>query len=273
MIGFILPFKPKKESGNWENDNLLLAQTIHSILSQTNPCFKVYVVYSDLPTVIIDNPKVRYINFSFPFMEYAEVDRANPGEFIPNTKRLVERRFDKGRKSIYGCHYAKEDGCDYLMLVDADDLISNKLVSYIEGNKNNNTLPGWYVNKGYILNKNSGKILRQRKMHLFNGSTHILRSDLIDIPDFNDLNWQKYNWFVSHGWTKARIKQIYDLELQPIPFRAVIYVAHQSNISPVLSIVESRRLKNFLKRIIFGLKFSDKIKKEFGIDNSLQLGR
>lgn len=264
MIGFVLPFKPKKESSDWSNDNRLLQNTITSLLQQKSVEFFAYVVYTDEPENRILHDHVKYIAFPLRFLEYDEIDMGNPGVFVPNKQRLVERRFDKGRKIIFGCQCAKEDGCSYLMSVDADDLISNKLVEYIEKHNNQDTLAGWYIPKGYVLNSMNKKLYRQYKMHLFNGSTHILRADLVPIPDFKSLDWQNYNWFVSHGWTKVRLKEQLGVELLPIPFYAVIYVVHHSNISPIFSIIRAKSFRNFIKRLIYRLPFSRTIQATFG---------
>jgi hypothetical protein len=264
MIGFVLPFKPRKESSNWSNDNRLLQNTVNSLLQQKSSGFMVYVVYSDEPENKILHENVRYFSFPFRFLEYDEIDVGNPEFFVPNQQRMVERRFDKGRKIIFGCQKAKEDGCSYLMSVDADDLISNKLVEYIDNNSQQDTVAGWYIPKGYVLNSINEKLYRQHKMHLFNGSTHILRADLVPIPDFDSLDWQKYNWFVSHGWTKIRLKEQLGVELLPIPFYGVIYVVHHSNISPIFSIIKAQSFRNFIKKFIYRLPFRSSIKDTFG---------
>ena len=267
MVGFVLPFKPKKESSDWSNDNRLLQNTISSLLKQSCSDFMIYVVYTDEPERKISHEQVKYVAFPFRFLEYDEVDIGNPGVFVPNKQRMVERRFDKGKKIIYGCHSAKEDGCSYLMSVDGDDLISTKLVEYVENNNQNNILAGWYIPKGYVFNSTSKKLYRQYKMHLFNGSTHIVRVDLIPIPDFESIDWQKYNWFVSHGWLKIRLKEQSGAELLPIPFYGVIYVVHQSNISPISSIVKAQSFKNFIKKLVYRVPFSRSIQAKFGYTN------
>src|SRR5690606_4716603 len=134
-----------------------------------------------------------------------------------------------GKKITYGCKIAKEDGCDYIMSVDADDLISNQLLNYIEANNNNGKVPGWYIEKGYVVSEGGNWAIRQKKMHLFNGSTHILRSDIINIPDFNSTEWHDFSLFTAHGWIKGRLKKYFNIEIEPIGFYAVVYIIHHNN--------------------------------------------
>ncbi len=265
MLAFILPLKPRKESNDWSNDNRMLKRSLSSLFGQTQRAYKIYVVYTDEPEELIEHSQLEYLHFPFPFLEYDQVDAANPGEFLPNAKRLVERRFDKGRKIMYGCIKAKADGCTYLMSMDADDLVSNKLVAYIENNNMNGTVPGWYIPKGYVWKEGTKKLYRQFNMHLFNGSTHIIHASKLPLPDMSSLHWQFYNWFVAHGWTRIRCKDKLGIELQPIPFFAVVYVVHHTNISSVSQVVSLRSLKGVLKRLILRKRLTERICAQFGI--------
>lgn len=263
-LGFVVPLKPMKESLNWESDVELLNNTIKSILNQTSNAYKVFVVHSDEPTSKLQHPNLTYVNVPFPFWEYEQVKAANPEKFPTNKSRLIERRFDKGRKILWGCKHAVEEGCTYLMSVDADDLVSNKLVAFLESNSHENQA-GWFIPNGYLYNSETKKMIRQHSFHHLNGSTHILRSDLVPIPDFTSGDWDDYSWYVAHGWLCGRIKKCYNVDLKPLNFPAVVYIAHQSNISPVFSLVNKKSFKNFVKRMLLGVKVSQSIKKEFSI--------
>ena len=114
---------------------------------------------------------------------------------------MLERRWDKSKKIFYGCKIAKEEGCTYLMSVDADDLVSNRLVSYIDDRIKENDVPGFYIKKGFLLHTGEKRMIKiSEGMQNFNGSTHILKTDYVEIPDFNTGEWMDYNLFTSHGW-------------------------------------------------------------------------
>lgn len=268
MLAFILPLKPRKESRDWVNDNNMLSQTLKSLLRQTDSTYKIYVVYTDEPSELMKHPNLEYLRFPYPFLEYEQVDAANPGEFLPNAKRLVERRFDKGRKIMFGCAQAREEGCTYLMAVDADDLVSDKLAAFVKENSMGGSVPGWYIPKGYVWKEGTNRLYRQFNMHLFNGSTHIIQTSKLPLPDMNSLHWQFFNWFVAHGWTRIRCKDKLGIELQPIPFYAVVYVVHDTNISSVGQVLSLGTLRAILKRMVLRKRITEKIRAEFGIVGS-----
>lgn len=267
MIGFVLPFKPLLQSKNWEKDCALLEATIGSLLSQKSGGYKIYVVYSNKPDININSEKVKLIAFPYPFMPADKIPEAKEMlHHFSHDSLMLERRWDKSRKIMYGCVEAIKDGCDYLMSVDADDLISDQLVKYISERVQETKLPGFYINRGYLYNYGGSRMISINKdMQNFNGSTHILHASLIRQPDFDNGKWMDFNLFTSHGWILYRLKEEAGVELEPIPFPAVVYVAHGGNISNVSSQKGFARLKHFVKIILRGQYLTDKIRKEFNL--------
>lgn len=265
MIGFIIPFKPKTSENSWATDQALLQKTITSILNQLSGNFKVYVIYTDLPGERIEDRKVKYIKTPFPFLQYDDIPEKEEMLQYHKDERLMEKRYDKGKKLTHGSIVARQDGCSYLMAVDADDLISNRITEFVDRHSNNNTEPGWYIDKGYVLHTGSRWALKKKDMNYFNGSTHILRSDLVKPPAENSTHWHDYSLFTSHGWIRERLKMYDDVDIKPLGFYGVIYVVHSGNTSNVQAIFTKYSIKNILKRIIFGRWVSGKISKEFSI--------
>ena len=127
-------------------------------------------------------------------------------------------------------------------------------------------MPGFYIEKGYLFKNGSGSLIKINEgMQNYNGSTHILRADLVKIPDFTKGVWIDYNLFTSHGWIISRIKELYGLDMKPIPFPAVIYVAHDNNISKVNPTTLWEGVKYFFKMLLNGKKITEEIKKEFSL--------
>jgi len=267
MIGFVLPFKPRSQSKNWEKDCALLEATIGSLLRQQSGDYKIYVVYSDKPGININSDKVMLLAFPYPFVTSDKITSAK--EILHHFKHdniMLERRWDKSRKIMYGCVEAIKDGCDYLMSVDADDLISDQLVKYITERTKEIKLPGFYINKGYLYNYGSSRMISINEgMQNFNGSTHILHASLIKETDFENGQWIDFNLFTSHGWILYRLKEELGIELEPVPFPAVIYVAHGGNISDVSSQKGLKKLKHWAKIILRGKRINNIIKKEFNL--------
>lgn len=265
MTGFLIPFKPRTTEHSWATDQELLKKTIASILNQVSENFRIYVIYTDLPDSKLDDGKVQYIKSPFPFLQYDDIP-ANE-EMLPyhKDKRLMEKRFDKGKKLTYGGMVARQDGCTYLMAVDADDLISNRITEFVDKHNNHNTAPGWYIDKGYVLQTGSRWALKKKNMNYFNGSTHIVRADLIKVPPAGSTHWHDYSFFTSHGWIRERLKMYDDIDIYPLGFYGVIYVVHSNNTSDVQAIFTKSSFKNWLKRIIFGRLITQKIGREFSI--------
>lgn len=267
MIAFILPLKPKTQSKNWEKDCSLLQKTIESLLNQRSSNYKIFVVYTDEPLIKNADSKITWVKFPYPFVAFDAIPEAS--EILPHfnfDKLMLERRWDKSKKIFYGCKQAKEQGCTYFMSVDADDLISNRLVEYVENRMSTDDCPGFYINRGYLLKYGSNRMIRMDDgMQNFNGSTHLLRSDLVPIPDFEKGKWLDYNLFTSHGWVLHRLKESRNVQLEAIPFPAVIYVAHGGNISKVSSLGFKEKIKRWIKLIVRGQNLNQPIRTEFAI--------
>lgn len=267
MIGFILPLRPKSQSKDWKKDCALLEATISSLLKQTSENYKIFVVFSDDPKINISSSRLFLIQFPFSFLKTAEIKEA--ADMLPdfgNDSVMLERRWDKSRKIFYGCKKAKEDGCNYLMSVDADDLVSKELANYIDRRVKEKEVHGFYVDKGYLYSFGSKRMIYINKgFQNFNGSTHIINADLVPIPDFENGTWMDYNLFTSHGWIRQRLKDSHGIELEAIPFPAIIYVAHGGNISNVGQLYIKDKTKQFIKKIIRGKAVDGYVKEEFGM--------
>jgi hypothetical protein len=267
MIGFVIPFKSRMRSKNWEMDCALLNRTISSVLSQSSKNYKCYVVYSDLPDKPAQDNKVIWVQFPFPFLESHQIGdeercavQYGLGKFLPNF-------YDQGKKSLYGSSFAKKDNCSYIMSLDADDLLSNKLVNFIDNNLTYQS-SGWYVNKGYMYAEKSSFLLKvPANMNYVCASVNIIRNDLVPEPDFSKKMYQDFQFFSSHAYMPEGLKNNYNEILQPVPFYCTTYVLHNGNFFTDSSHITKISLKNLLKRLIRGKFLSRSIREEFGIYN------
>lgn len=265
-FGIIIPFRPKTESIDWIRESNLLLQTIQSVLRQTYEAFDIFVVYTDAPDIHSDDTRVQYHEFPYGHQSYEEMENRDALLHRFKSAKMVVRRWDKARKLCYGSKLAKEAGCDYVMALDADDLLSNRFLSYMAKDAADNERRGWFVEVGYLYQKGSSYLIKVPKnMRFLNGSTHVLHHDLVKIPDFCSLDWQDYNLFTDHGWIKDRVHEIDGTQLQPIPFAALVYVVHRSNISQVEKKEYSFTLKSVIKRIIRGRILTSSLRMEFNI--------
>jgi hypothetical protein len=265
-FAIVIPFRPKSESVYWEKESELLSQTIKSALLQTYLQIKVFVVYTDKPMELIIDNRLEYIHFPFGYQSFNEipVHAALLEKF--KTEKMVVRRWDKARKLTWGCKVAKEQGFDYIMALDADDLISKNLFAELAAVSENGKVPGWYMHQGYLYKPGTRFFMLVPKlMRFLNGSTHVLRSDLVTIPEFTSTNWLDYSLFTDHGWVKARLKEYNNVDLLPINKPVLVYVVHGSNISKVYQKEFGKTLKNFIKLLLRGRILTKAKREEFNI--------
>ncbi|HVZ96960.1 MAG TPA: hypothetical protein VG847_08805 [Chitinophagaceae bacterium] len=263
MIGFVVPFRSKASSNNWPLHSRLLHRTIQSICNQPDTRFRVIVVYTDLPENKTEHPNVIYLHFPFHFLKANEIGDYESFATKYYSPKDLENAMDQGRRILFGCKEAKRLGCNYIMSVDADDMVSNKIVGYI--NKlGESGIPGWYVKKGYVCIENKSIVYRQPdKMNLINGSTYIIHRNIIPDPDFNSDRLTDFNFFSAHGWLRARLSQN-NIELLPLPFYAILYSLNSESWTYNSYNFENKGIRKILKRLLRGSFFTAGIFEEFG---------
>ena len=234
FFGIIIPFRPKVSSANWETESQLLRQTLFSVLNQSYKNFKIFVIYTDLPIDPVQDSRISYSYLEGGYQSYEQIGHREKLLQHFQSEKLVVSRWDKGKKIVFGCQLAKEAGCEYIMPLDSDDLISSRLFAYCAAEAEKKSAMGWYAEKGFLYQQGSRHLIRVPKnMRLVNGSTHILKAQLIQIPHKDSTDWLDFNFFTDHGWIKDRVQESNGAILEPIPFPAVVYVVHKSNISKV----------------------------------------
>ena len=170
MLVFIAPVRHPNNSVNYERVEALLKRTLQSVCNQLDKNFQVIIVCNQLPKFSHLFPKVDFVTVNFP---------------PPSTKRgekvnIDEVRLDKGAKYFTGLLHARKYTPDYVMLFDADDLVSNRLSEYAKYHSGEN---GWFISQGYIYEENG---LFIKKLFNFNkkcGSSHLINFKLFDLPE------------------------------------------------------------------------------------------
>jgi len=264
MLGFIVPVKPKRYSKNWDLDNLILERTVRSICNQDLQHFKLIIVYTDMPEINFKSENLHYLHFPYSEISVNEIEDWEDRKqwYAPV---YAERMMDKSRKIMLGCQLAKSLNCRYLMAVDSDDLVSSKLNSFINnyGDKN---CAGWRITNGYVYEENSRIAVKNKQIWAMNGSTHIIRADLVKIPDFNsNFKLFDYSLFESHTYTYQRLIDFHKEKLESVPFYAVVYLVHANNYSKVKEIITANSIKLLVKKILFGKYVTKKLREEFGL--------
>jgi hypothetical protein len=165
-VVFLIPFASRRRKSKWETACAHLRQTLKSIQNSTNGNYRVVVAGHEAPDFDVGFDSRFYflpLNHSFPSHD-------NYG---------VAVKLDKLTKIAAAWNYAKLTwNPNYVMKLDADDLISSRLVDWL-GNANDEA--GYLIKHGWLWRSES-RYLIQRTEYFDRvcGSCLIVRSDLAD---------------------------------------------------------------------------------------------
>lgn len=135
VLTFVIPLMPKVNDEQWKDRCSKFRHTIASILNSANPDFEIVVAGHCEPAGLPLDKRLHFL----------QVDFAPPQEDAD----AASRRRDKLWKIRCAWDYAKRNWKSrYVMGVDADDLISNRLVEWLAANGNE---LGYRVAKGWII--------------------------------------------------------------------------------------------------------------------------
>lgn len=202
---FIVPLKAKAISANWSVVCANLRATIKSVLNQTDSRFNIIVSGSDHPDLgdIDDNRLTVLID-----------DYEVPLSFL-------DKAMDKRAKKRAAASYIRSNtagGC-YVMLLDADDLISRNLVEYVLADDNRE---GYLIEDGYLLFSKTNIVEKVSAFWSRCGSCYIcyfLADQLPKSPSDTDTFFEEYR---NHRLA-ASVAQSQGKFFVNIPFPAAIY--------------------------------------------------
>ncbi len=205
MVVFIMPVKSSKVSSSWDHFSRLVERGIKSVCQQASQNFKLVVVCHEIPDISFQHPNLEFIQVDF-----------DPPNLVKGNNELNNglKEEDKSKKIQAGVAFARKYNPDYFMVSDADDLISNRIVSFVDKNSTQKS-PGWYFKKGYIYREGDSFIsLNKENFNTLCGTCIIVRKDLIDRIFVNRPHLEY--------WHKT-IELTENTSLQPFPFPASVY--------------------------------------------------
>jgi hypothetical protein len=128
-------------------------------------------------------------------------------------------RLDKGSRILAGLVATKPAG--HVMTVDYDDLVSCQLAGFVAAHPDSN---GWYFDNGYLFSGGNILYTYPHGFYDFCGTSHIVRADLLNIPERFDEGTREYvcRTLGSHKFIKADLESR-DTPLKPLPFPGAIY--------------------------------------------------
>jgi len=219
ILTFIIPVRHPDNASDWNQLKKNLESTIKSISNQDCSGWKAIIVAnkgSSLP-LLPENFDVKYVDF--PPNPLHEMNRENR-EIVYDAFRL-----DKGRRVLAGMLHAKDMG--HVMIVDDDDFVSSKLTSFVKSHLDDN---GWYISQGYIWSEGGKLLFKDNNFHHVCGTSHIVRSDLYNLPNLFKDATEKYikEMLGSHMLIDERLKKN-KTPLSELPFVGAIYRVGHAN--------------------------------------------
>ena len=171
-LTFIIPVRHPANSRDWTQQVCTLLETVASISNQTHSGWRAIVVAN----TVAELPELP---------SQFDVERV---EFPPNPhheKASVEIeqfydafRLDKGRRVLAALLKARESR--FIMIVDDDDFVSCKLTEFVAGHSFSN---GWTIQDGLVWGDGGSILYRHCNFSSFCGTSHIVRTDLYEIPE------------------------------------------------------------------------------------------
>ncbi len=244
MIVFIIPLKSPRSSKSWQKTCRLFERCVRSTCAQISPNFKVIVVCNEIPK----------IDFTHPNIVYEMVD-FEPPEKVEHP--VIRGDTDKGRRILKGIFCARQYSPSHVMVVDADDCISNRLAEFVGQHVNAN---GWYIRKGYkYIDGDQYIYTKPRGFYRMCGTSNILNFERLEMPEVPQYNrgYGYYKFYIDH----RKVKEIMGQRGYPIralPFSGATYILSAGD---NLSENENNLSFNFLLR----RKLNDRLRREFSI--------
>ncbi|MEA3413730.1 MAG: hypothetical protein U9R74_19695 [Pseudomonadota bacterium] len=280
MLTFIIPVIAEEISDNRDLVLANLRKTLASVKNQTSPDWRALIVSQSRPKVDYVEDKIVYVHADFPpARKYAKNAR------LSAVKRAVCRRandLDRVRKIRVAAQALHRFRTDFVMLLEADDLVSNHLCEFVEKNRDAN---GWSIDKGYVWNGKTRYLLRTDKLTSLSGSSWVVKVFYEMLPETIPLEVEPSTLSLvpsgcpfldnGHRMMKAGMARA-GKPLDVLPFHGVIYHSgHGANLSrrhprPHSSFV--RKLLTWQRDVIFDRErarnrvfLGEKLRSEFAI--------
>ena len=247
MMGFAISLRSKRTTDDWERCVRLLEGTLRSILNQTVGGFRAVVGCHEIPDGLTRwDERISFEPIDYPVPIYVD-----------------EWEADKQRKREIATLAAYRAGCHYVMPLDADDLVSNRLVDYVLTEKPEY---GCVVTKGYEYSLANDSFSVAPRFNRICGSCGIFRWRDGELPEepwqFGSFAYRDQVNSAHPSWLERgeRIGR----PLVAVPFPAVAYVRDTGQNLSVWKGEISRKRK-IMRKIMPSIRKDEELRKEFGL--------
>jgi len=283
-LTFIIPVISKEITDRWEVVYANLKKTLASVENQTNSNWRALIVSQTKPDVEYIEDKIIYVPAGFkPARKYPTNIKLSARE-IALCRRVND--LDRMRKLRVAAAALHKYRTDFVMILEADDFVSNRLCEFVAADKEAN---GWSIEQGYTWNGKSNYVHRTNRLTAVCGSSSIVKVfyELLPKEMSIDVDPTTLNLFSSgcpfldhvHSEMRESMAQA-GQPMQPLPFPGAIYhKGHGLNLSvqycdedivPHLPLIVrirrcARRLFLYPRRRENRVYLTESIKSEFSI--------
>jgi hypothetical protein len=245
LFVFGIPLRSRVTARSWDTAVRLLERTLGSVLAQTDDRFRIILACHERPEIrALNDPRVLAVQATFP----------PPASFDQQMQ-------DKGMKRrLIGATLRKLGG-GYMMMVDADDLVSNRLVAYVHQDCDPN---GYVLKKGYEFDAARHRLRGAPRFNRLCGTSAIIRFSADELPTSVDDYERRYFSLFSNHVHWEEVARSNGRPLKPLPFRGAVYVMNNGeNHSVQAHNIGWRR--QVLRRFTPHARLSENLRREFGI--------
>lgn len=250
MLYFLIPLRSKHSSKNWTTVETLFNNTLASVFNQKDPDFRVIVACHEKPVSdkVYDNR-----------LEFLQADYPPPTQ----TSQHLTDKYYKKRMLIRRAH---ELGATYIMFVDADDYVSNRLSGWIKGREH---ASGWFIKTGYEYNAGLNTIRVTPNFNNICGTSAILNISSLELPvetSFtNYVRKDEYLFDFGHNEWSSILDQQKKPQLDAIPFKGAIYVLNTGENWTSVSGQRIGKFRQLYRKLMPGLKPGRALREEFAL--------
>jgi hypothetical protein len=204
-FSFAIPLRSRATARNWTKVCQLLNHTLASVLRQDDQDFSIVIACHDVPDIpLIHDPRIEVLVMD-----------------VPTPQSLKEQMRDKGRKKRACAAAFRKRGGGFLMFLDADDMVSRRLVSSVRG-----TPPrfGYLVDIGFQFSASTGSYHPLDRLYRRCGSCAIFRFSRDDLPEQGDSAIHSVSDEFKDHTRWSDIARDLGRPLEPLGWRAVVYV-------------------------------------------------
>jgi hypothetical protein len=193
LFVFAIPLLPRSRAANWQRVLDNLQATLQSILNQRDQNFHCLLAVEDpIPLPEISSPRITVVNIN----ESQRMSFHRDNYVLANQDSGFKRSVLRGR--------AEKMGATFFMAVDADDLVSNKIVAYTRERK---PKYGAALRNGYVMDGGTGTCLPAPSEFIplngfdtFCGTTIVF--NMLNVPS-GDLTPLSCLWLEGHNLVRA----------------------------------------------------------------------